>query len=247
MLLLLSACLETGIVKQDDDPAGQDTSVTDSAPETGGDTVADTSADTWVDTSTDTAVETGDTSGDSGDTAVDTSTETGDSGGDTATETGDTGSPPPIVVAGACSSGYPYTSWSDPGATEPELHVVGVYESQLGTGGAVTVKVTRGAQMVLALTSYSSVDWQVELPAVHDVTEIVISSYDSSSYTFTGAGTAPVTYVGWIGACGYEYPDMHPHSGCETPDLQAKVESYVGRPMASFQGCYSGGDYGISE
>lgn len=241
LLLTLLACNDFSIVKQDGGETGGpddhetaapiDTSTSDTAPDSGGDTSAETgtneTADTSVDTSTDTST----------DTSVDTAVDTGE----------DTGPAPPLVVAGMCTSGYPYTSWSDPSATEPELNVVGVYESQAGSGGPVTVHVPRTASMVLALTSYSSVDWQIDLDAGANVTEILISSYEATTWTFTGAGTAPVSYVGWIGECGYEIPDMDPHSGCETPDLQTVLEATTGLAMSSFQGCYSGGEYAVDE
>lgn len=241
MLFLLLSCIDVGLVKHDDgsgepgfdsaDSAGADTAVGDTSPDTSTDSVPDSPPDTSQDTS---GQETADTSID---TAIDTATDTAT---DTASET-----PTPIVVEGLCTSGYPYTSASDPAATEPELNMVGVYESQAGTGGPVSVAVTRTTEMVLVLTSYSSVDWQIDLDAAHGVTEIVVSSYDTSTWTFTGAGTAPVTYVGWIGECGYEIPDMDPHSGCETPDLQAAVQAATGLVMSSFQGCYAGGDYRV--
>ena len=107
------------------------------------------------------------------------------------------------------------------------------------------VAVPRTGDMVLALTSYSGVDWQVDLPAGTGVTEIVVSTYEPAVVTFVGAGTAPVTYAGWIGSCGYEIPDRDPYSGCETPDLRADVEAYVGLAMSSFQGCYSGGTFSV--
>lgn len=238
MLYLLAACIDVGLVKQDDRPGAFDT---------GNDVPSDTSTDTSADT-------TGDTQDTEGETAPDTSDDTSEPTTDTSVDTsGDTSSsedtseepPAAIVVEGVCTGGYPYSGYADPAATEPELNVVGVYESQSGTGGPVSVTVTRTAEMVLVLTSYSSVDWQIDLDAAHDVTEVIVSSYDVSTWAFTGAGTAPVTYVGWIGECGYEIPDMDPHSGCETPDLQAAVERRTGLAMSSFQGCYAGGDYRV--
>ena len=258
LLLSLAACIDVGFVKQDDGDAPFEGDTADSAFDTAVDTAVDT-ADS-ADTSADTSIETGDTGGEtaetadtavdtaadtSGDTSVDTADETG---GDTAPDTADTGgTPPSIVLDGVCSGGYPYTSWADPAATEPELHIIGVYESQAGSGGPVSVKVSRTAEIVLVLTSYSAVDWQIDLDAAHNVTPILVSSYDPATWAFTGAGTAPVSYVGWIGECGYEIPDMDPYSGCETPDLQATVEATTGLVMASFQGCYAGGDYSIEE
>lgn len=242
ILLFLAACIETGLNRDKPGPAVSDTGTPDTAPP---DTdIADDTSDTEV-------VETGDPGVDTGDTGVDTGElpDTGDVDTAIDTDTGepvDTGEAPgPVTVSGVCTSGYPWTGWTDAAATEPELHVVGVYESQLGTGGAVDVAVARTTTMVLALTSYSAVDWRVDLPAGTGVAEIVVSSYDPAGVTFVGAGTAPVTYVGWIGSCAYEIPDMDPYSGCETPDLRVDVEAYTGLPMASFQGCYAGGTFSV--
>lgn len=234
MLLFLSACIETGLIDQDGDKPAFD-SGEPAAIETATDTeeTADTGAsDDSVDVPQETAdspeVDTVDTVGE---TAVDTEVDTEPD-------------PPGVIdVEGVCTGGYPYTEWSDAAATEPELHIIGVYESQAGSGGPVSVVVTRTAEIVLVLTSYSSVDWRVDLDAAHQVDEVLVSSYEPTTVTFTGAGTAPVVDVGWIGACGYEIPDMDPYSGCETPDLQAIVEARTGLAMASFQGCYAGGDY----
>ena len=243
-MLLLLACIDVSLISNEKEDPVFDTGDTDVADT---DTTEDSAAaDDTSDTGDNIVVETGlDT--DTVDTGLDTDTtvdtDTTDTSVDTDTTT-DTGVPTEIVVSGMCSSGYPYTQWSDPSAVEPELHIVGVYESQAGSGGPVSITVPRTAEMVLVLTSYSSVDWQIDLDAAHQVTEIIVSSYEPTTYSFTGAGSTTVTYVGWIGECGYEYPDANP-SGCETPLLQGVVEARVGTPMSSFQGCYAGGDYTI--
>ncbi|MFN7145920.1 MAG: hypothetical protein ACK4YP_19240 [Myxococcota bacterium] len=236
LVLLLAACIETNIhpgKPPPDDTGAVDTADT-GAVDSGADTGAiDSAADTAVDTGADTApVETGDVPVD---TAIDTDTDTGEP---------DTDAPGPLVVDGFCSDGgYVYTSWADESPAEPEMHLVGVYESREGDRGAVNVTVERNTRMVLALTSYSAVDWRVDLSPGTTVEEIVVSSYDASTVTFVSPTTAPVTYVGWLG-CGYAWPDAE-SSGCETPDLQAAVESYTRLAMSSFQGCYAGGDFTI--
>lgn len=235
-LLLLTACIDTGLVTRDEgQPAfDSDTSAVDTSdsPDTSDSSATD---DTARETATDTVDTAQDTVDTSGDTAVDTAPDTSDD------------PPTPIVVEGYCTSGYAYTSWTDTAATEPELNVVGVYESQSGPGGPVTVRVTRTAEMILVLTSYSSVEWQIDLDAGHDIREILISSYDPSTWVFTGAGTATVIDVGWVGDCAYEIPDLNPSSGCETPDLEANLEGGTGLSMSSFQGCYAGGEYTIAD
>lgn len=236
LLLALAACLDVSLTKIDDSQPV----VSDSAGDTG--SAPDTAVDT--DTGDPPPDDTADTTlpGDSADTAapVDTAVDTGPPP-DTGEEPDEP--PPAISLTCYCDSGYPYTAWSDAAATEPELHVIGMYESQYGYPGPAEVAVRRSADMVLVLTSYAGVDWQVDLEAVHGVSEIVVSYYDASTVTFVGAGTAPVTLVGWIGACAYEIPDLDPTSGCETPDLQAAAERYTGLAMASFQGCYAGGAF----
>ncbi|MDP2311684.1 MAG: hypothetical protein Q8P41_02170 [Pseudomonadota bacterium] len=237
VVLLLAGCIENVVnsgPKDEptfdtgapvEDTADTDTTETDTGLPDTGDTV-DTDTGLPVDTAVDT------------DVPVDTS-EPVDTG-----EEVDTEPPGPLTVDGVCDS-YSFTSWADSASTVPELNVVGVYESQVSSPGPAYVTVGRNTEMVLFLTSYSGVDWQVDLDAGTNVTEIVVSSYDVSNVTFVSATTAPVTYAGWIGACAYEIPDMNPSSGCETPDLELAAEAYSGLAMSSFQGCYAGGEFTV--
>lgn len=249
LVLLLAACIETNIHPEKPAPDGE-TGAVDSGTDTGApDTAVDTGAvDTAVDTGpidtgaldTGTPVDTADTEPvETGDTPLDTAIDT-----DTDTDEPDTDEPGPLVVDGFCSdAGYAYTSWAAESPAEPEMHLVGVYESREGDGGAVNVVVERNSRMVLALTSYSAVNWRVDISPGTTVEEIVVASYDAATVTFVSATTAPVTYAGWLG-CGYEWPDAYA-SGCETPELQAAVEAYTRLSMSSFQGCYAGGDFTI--
>jgi hypothetical protein len=237
-MLLLVACVENTLQKSgppafDDGAAGHDTAVdtdtdTDTTPVDTADS-ADSGTGQVDDTDTAVLVDTGDDT-----TPVDT-------GEDTRPTT--TGA---IAVTGRCGAST-WTGWSDTAAAAPELHVVGMYESDGGSPGPAYVTFTRAAESILVLTSYSPVDWQVDLVAGTDVTRIIVSNYDAppSTVTFLSRTTAPVVNGGWVGACAYEIPDMDPTSGCETPDLQAILEAGTGLAMSSFQGCYSGGEFTV--
>lgn len=239
VILSLLACIDFGMSEVEDDPAV----ATDSGVPAE-DTQAETDTATGDDTATDTATAP-DTGADTG-AVVDTAADTGsDTSTDTATDTDTEPDPAPPSPAGTCPS-YPYSSWADAAATVPQLNVIGIYEASGGTGSPVPVEVTTTTEGVLALTSYSAVEWQVDLPAGHGITSVVLSYYDASTVTFVGAGSAPVDDAGWIGACAYEYPDMDPRSGCETPDLERVVEAYTGLAMSSFQGCYAAGNFELN-
>jgi hypothetical protein len=233
-LLLAAGCIENSLraeetdvadtEAQDTDVPGPDTATPDTDAED-----SDEPVETDVPEDTDSPEDTDTDVPEDTDEPVDTGTSTPDG---------------PIALAGTCPS-YPYTAWGDPSAAAPELHVVGMYESAFGSPGRADVSVVRTSEVVLALTSYSAVDWVVDLDAASFVTGIVVSDYGGvSTASFASSTTAPVTYTR-LGECAYEIPDMDPTSGCETPDLQVAVEAFTGLPMASFQGCYAGGTFEI--
>ena len=150
----------------------------------------------------------------------------------------ETGDPAGSVV---CTGGYlPYT-FTDTSATEPELILMGVYEPDPSSGGAITVDIDRGATMVLHLSSYTAVDWTINNNAGAIIDEILVSGYDAQ--TVNAPSGVPVTirtaattgtHFGYF--CGYSLP--YNYGGCDTDKLIAGVESYTGLTMASFAGCY---------
>lgn len=229
MLFILVACIENSFILPDTttepDPV---LTVSTSTP---GTTV--TTPSTTTTTPTTPTVTSSTTAGDTG--LVTTTT--------TTTSTGTVEPPGPIVMTGNCSYGYPYTTWADPKPTEPELHMVGIYESNGGHGGPpgqTTVEVLRETEMVLLLSSYEDVEWTVTAAKGTVLNEIVVSGYTPQVVYgpkgVTVTNRSPYTY--WLGTCGYEWP--YSTGGCDEPLLVANIERLTGLKLSSFQGCYHG-------
>lgn len=141
---------------------------------------------------------------------------------------------------GYVSSNY---AVQDPGFAV-ELHVVGVYE---GLGGAVEVVVKPTPKpVVLVLSSYSSVTWQVTLSAGAVLDSVILQGYDPQDVVGVPANV-PVTERGYDEACactyGWEY--LNNQGGCSYKLMISSVRAYVGMDESSFQGCYTGAKFEV--
>lgn len=140
------------------------------------------------------------------------------------------------------SSGYVEYTYSPAFSCDPELIVASVYEA---VNGVVTVQVDRTSPMVLVLTAYEAVDWQVTFGPNTQVQQIVISGYEPQTIT-APSGVTVVNhspYVShWLG-CGYSYP--YNGGGCDTDMLFRKIETSTQMSLSHFAGTYAGTSFTI--
>jgi hypothetical protein len=140
----------------------------------------------------------------------------------------------------ATSGGYEVSTYRPKLHGEPEVNVIGVYETRSDHSGAdyhptgeATVKVTRHAKQILVLSSYEPTHWTVVLDQGVTVEKILTLGYYAQPVTFQGP-SVPVQHLGY--SCGYVYPENG--QGCETSTLFAKAEKSAQSPISSFAGCY---------
>jgi hypothetical protein len=152
------------------------------------------------------------------------------------------------IVTGATCNGT-ISQVIDPLATEPELHVLSLYEADLGHGagaGSVQVHVQRATEMTLVLSSYEPVHWTINAVPGAQINTVLANGYHSQSVIGAGAASVEVRSYDQTGTnfgewCGYSLP--YTGGGCDTNNLIAGVEAYVGQGFSSFTGCYHGTEF----
>ncbi|MCB9529029.1 MAG: hypothetical protein H6701_11730 [Myxococcales bacterium] len=126
-----------------------------------------------------------------------------------------------------------------------ELHILSHYEP---AAARTPVRITRaGVPLVLALSSYEPTTWALELDDRVQLTGVILNGYNQSQVEGLPDGvplidrTRPGNY---LTACGYAWPADD--GGCDTPALVRGAEAQSGRPLTSFQGCYTGAAYTLA-
>ena len=142
--------------------------------------------------------------------------------------------PPPggnVEVLSDCGNDYNQDTDDVPGT--PELHIIGISEAKMGR---VTVNVNRTDPMVLVLSSYSSVQWNVVPGVGTNIVEVIAASYEGSSVLAPPGlqwEIAKFQTVGYGNDCG----------GGDTPGLIHAAQSLTGLTMRSFHGCYQASEF----
>jgi hypothetical protein len=125
-----------------------------------------------------------------------------------------------------------------------DVRAVGVYEAadgshgvgQASKSGTVRVFVSRSSRpIVLVLSSYEPVNWVLQLQDGAKVSNILLSSYNSSQAF--GASGARIDSIGT--QCAYK------RGSSEFQALDAQVERFTGKRIGSFQGAYSGTSFSL--
>lgn len=151
----------------------------------------------------------------------------------------------PIFPNAVCGSGD-FSGGFGSSAGSKELHVVGVYEARSDHSGnhhptgTVGVSVERTNQpMVLALSSYEPVQWQLKLAPGAKVEKIILNGYHDQSVI--GADGIPIEEYSYEGT-GKSFSDFpYRWKGDRTQGVMvAQLEALTGQNMTSFQGCYRG-------
>ena len=141
--------------------------------------------------------------------------------------------------------------WSDSAPSQPELHIVSVYEADGGHGGPagnITVHIDRPGNVVLVLSSYEPVDWTVLEQAGTTIDEVILNGYHTQRLVrgASGATVLDRTYENggnyWAG-CAYAWPSSD--GGCDTPGLVSAAELHSGLELTSFVGCYHGTSFSV--
>jgi PEP-CTERM motif len=135
-----------------------------------------------------------------------------------------------------------------------DVHILGVYQG--GNPAIQTVQPIQvnilppiGGTMVpldLVLSSYLSVNWQLNILPGANINEIVLNGFDQQSVT--GAGAVTVVNKSpflnnWFGAYGYQWPSAT--GGSNTPLLVQNVQSFFGTSISQFAGVYAGNEFTV--
>ena len=82
-----------------------------------------------------------------------------------------------------------------PPASATEVHFVGFYEGNGGTGGPATINVTRvGTPIILVLSAYENTQWTVTAAPGVTIQSIILSSYDPQTIVSTPPGVPVTTF-----------------------------------------------------
>lgn len=141
---------------------------------------------------------------------------------------------------GYVSSNY---TLQDPGYSV-EMHVIGVYE---GLQGKVEVVVKPTPKpVILVLSSYESVSWQITLSAGAALDSVVLQGYDPQSVLGVPANV-PVTSRSFNEACAYAYgwEPSNNQGGGDYKMMISSARAFIGMDERSFQGCYTGAKFEI--
>lgn len=140
----------------------------------------------------------------------------------------------------AIPDGLPVPDWARNG----EVAAVGVYESTRGShgigkpsrAGPVKVQVRRGRKpVILVLTSYEPVQWQIEKDLGAQIAAVLVGGYHTSEVR----GTDGVRQLDIGNVYAYEQGSE------EYRKLEAAVARRTGLRIASFQGRYSGETFAV--
>lgn len=170
------------------------------------------------------------------------------------------GDPPPAAVGpwpdsidmpGACGHGggehsnYTTPGWLDDGADRPyELHVIGVYEAE-PEGAPIPVVVHPTLRpIVLVLTSYEGVTWQLDPQPGSRIAAVYASGYDQPQVL--GSPVAPrVLPRDSFCATGYGWEVEDNAGGGDHPAMMSAIRARFGHRESSYQGCYDGAAFSV--
>lgn len=161
----------------------------------------------------------------------------------------------PISPDANCGVGgsQDFSAYITSGSGDKELHLVGVYEShphhrgQNHPTGEAQVRVTRqGKPIILALSSYEPVNWNVQVEPGVEIEKIIINGYHDQKVT--GISGVPIEEYShqdtgkFLGNFVYQWNSAENQ---ETPALVTQLNQLTGTELTSFQGCYRGNQFVI--
>ncbi len=131
-------------------------------------------------------------------------------------------------------------------ATAPVLHGIGVYEGNYPAGvrhssgyhpdGSIDVIVrTKGRPVILALSSYEPIVWNIKTDDGVVIKEIILSGYHASHVVGVDSSVR-ITRQGF----GFSY-----QSDARNSELAKKLKEYTGLDVETFQGMYTGKEFSV--
>lgn len=134
-----------------------------------------------------------------------------------------------------------------PISDKAEVHVVGVYSRDLIT---VTVDYPQHP-IVLVLTAYESVEWDIKVHPNTKIERLIISGYHAQRYRGIPESTPVEIYTSDRSRCST--PCWHREGHFYAHDLMSaqtrldyQIERIIGKRMNSFQGAYKGDSFDIN-
>ncbi|MGB3535252.1 MAG: hypothetical protein WBA13_17265 [Microcoleaceae cyanobacterium] len=137
---------------------------------------------------------------------------------------------------------------------DQELHLVSVYEANANHShgnhptGLAEVKITRQDKpIILALSSYEPVKWQLQLAPGVQIEKIILNGYhDQQIAGVSGIPVEEYSYQdtgNYLGNFPYRWESVADSS--TSPELVNQLNKLTGTPLTSFQGCYRGTQFKI--
>ena len=164
----------------------------------------------------------------------------------------------PITVVNnvACGVGgsNDFSSFFNTSNAEKELHLIGVYEARSDhrggyhPTGTINVKIERkNKPVILTLSSYEPVHWNITLDKEVKLEKVIINGYhDQEISGISGIPIKEFSYQGtgrYIGKFAYQWNKSYHHPS--TTSLVTKLEQITNTNLTSFQGCYRGTNFTI--
>ncbi|MEL7037352.1 MAG: hypothetical protein AAFO04_17285 [Cyanobacteria bacterium J06592_8] len=161
----------------------------------------------------------------------------------------------PIVPNSSCGVGgsQDFSAFVNLTDGDRELHLVGVYESHRyhrrndHPVGEAQVKVSRrGKPIILALSSYEPVNWNIQVEPGVEIEKIILNGYHDQKVT--GVSGVPIEEYSYedtgkyLGDFVYQWSSVNPQ---KTPALVSQLNQLTGTQLTSFQGCYRGNQFEI--
>lgn len=151
------------------------------------------------------------------------------------------------------SGGYQASYYLNSAVTTPEVHVLGIYESDGNHSGnnyplgiaTVNVEGSADRPVDLVLSSYTPTKWVLQGSGVQYVHSVLVNGYHESSATGIDASliTNKSGADNWLGAYAYKWPSTD--GGSDTQALVKAVENIYGTSIASFSGAYNANQFTV--
>jgi hypothetical protein len=161
----------------------------------------------------------------------------------------------PVSPTASCGVGgsQDFSAFVTSASGDKELHLVGVYESHSYHSGnhhptgEAQVRVTRqGKPIILALSSYEPVNWNIQVEPGVEIEKIIVNGYHDQKVTgISGIPIEEYSHEGtekFLGDFVYRWNSAD-NKG--TPALVTQLNQLTGTQLTSFQGCYRGTQFVI--
>ncbi|MGB3405264.1 MAG: hypothetical protein WBA77_21450 [Microcoleaceae cyanobacterium] len=161
-----------------------------------------------------------------------------------------------IVSGGSCgvNGSGTISTFYNTSNSDQELHLISVYEANSNHShgnhptGMAEVKITRQDKpIVLALSSYEPVKWQLKIAPGVQIEKIILNGYhDQQISGISGVPVEEYSYQdtgNYLGNFPYRWENISNSSS--SPGLVNQLNQLTGTPLTSFQGCYRGTQFKI--